>query len=287
MHDLLLRDAHGLDPSLVTEGEWATASSGLVVLPVPPDAEGWLAMGDSASRPRPRSGTLAVVMRALLSRAAMVSGRAAARPPRLSAASLDRAETDVRWAARILLTLMIDAMPSIDARVRLWRASTDPAGAGAAARLRGLQGRSGSAALPSEIADLAITSVLGACASDISALRSGRTRIERLASVQMDLALARVGGSLALGGPPAARAMERAAPWTALAPLHDARAVRRSLASAPHGASTPQGMAQRRYGWHGGAPSTIDAIAHDAQRPAWVVAATISRALHGRAMSAR
>lgn len=282
MQDFLMRDAHGLDPSLVTEGEWATASSGLAVSPVPLDAEGWLAMSDSASRPRPRSGTLAVVMRALLSRAAMVSERAAARPLGLSAAALDRAETDVRWAARILLTLTIDAMPAIDARVRLWRASTDPAGAGAAARLRRLQGRSGGASLPPEFADLAITSVLEACASDISSLRSGRTRIERLASANMDLALARAGGSLKPDGPPAARAMERAAPWTALAPLHDARAVRRSLASALYGASTPQGMAQRRYGWHGGAPSTIDAIAHDAQRPAWVVAATISRALHGR-----
>ena len=255
------RDAHGLDPALVTDSEWATASAGLAVVPLPTTAEGWLALRWPAGSARPRSGTLAVVMRALLARAARASAAASVSPSRVSAAEIDRAETDLRWAARILLTLAIDAMPAIDARVRVWRASFD--------------------ALPPEIASLAIGAVLEACAADISSLRSGRTRIERLASAQMDLALARAEASLPARPGPAGRAMERAAPWCALVPLHDARAAARTLAAQLQPPGTEGGMAQRRYGWHGGAPRTIDEVARDAQRPSWVAAAAIGRALQG------
>lgn len=260
-HARIERDAHLLDPSLVTDSEWATASAGLAVVPLPSTAEGWLELRWPAGSPRPRSGTLAVVMRALLARAARASATATASPSRLRAAEIDRAETDLRWAARILLTLAIDAMPAIDARVRVWRASSD--------------------GLPAEIASLAIGAVLEACAADISALRSGRTRIERLASAQMDLALARAGPSRAARPSPASRAMERAAPWCALAPLHDARATARSLTGQLQPPGTQVGMAQRRYGWHGGAPRTLDEVARDAQRPTWVAAAAVGRALQG------
>lgn len=260
-HERIERDAHGLDPALVTDSEWATASAGLAVVPLPSTAEGWLALRGAAGSSRPRSGTLAVVMRALLARAARASATASSSPSGLCAAEIDRAETDLRWAARILLTLAIDAMPAINARVRVWRASRE--------------------GLPAEIASLAIGAVLEACAADISSLRSGRTRIERLASAQVDLALARADPSLTARAGPVGRAMERAAPWCALVPLHDARAAARSLAAQLQPPGTHGGMAQRRYGWHGGAPRTIDEVAHEAQRPAWVVAASIGRALQG------
>jgi hypothetical protein len=288
-HEWMARDARGLDPSLVTDSEWVVASSGLVVMPPPRSAEGWLAVRMPDGAARPRSGTLAVVMRALLARAASVSAAASAKATRgssrVSAAALDRAETDLRWAARILLTLTVDAMPAIDARVRVWRASADGAR---------------SAALPPQLASMAIGAVLEACAADISSLRSGRTRIERLATAQVDLALARTNTSVRAGSSqrtdtsartgaspradaaPAQRAMERAAPWTALVPLHDARAAQRSFAGPLHPAGTSGGMAQLRYGWHGGAPQTIDEIACHMQRPPWVVAAAIGRELVAR-----
>lgn len=261
VHERIERDAHGLDPALVTDSEWATASAGLAVLPLPSTAEGWLALRGAAGSARPSSGTLAVVMRALLARAARASATASLSPSGLRAAEIDRAETDLRWASRILLTLAIDAMPAIDARVRVWRASFD--------------------ALPAVIASFAVRAVLEACAADIGSLRSGRTRIARLASAQMDLALARADPSLTAVPGPAGRAMERAAPWSALVPLHDARAAAHSLVAQLQPAGTQVGMAQRRFGWHGGAPCTIDEIARDTQRPTWVVAAAIGRALQG------
>ena len=274
VHGPIVRDAHGLDPSLVTDSEWAAASAALAVIPLPATADAWLAMRLPPGPARPRSGTLAVVMRALLARAAAVSAAASARSPGLSVAALDRAETDLRWAARILLTLAADAMPAIEARVRVWRASIG-------------EGGTSSARAPADLAALAISAVLDACAADISALRSGRTRIERLASAQVDLALARAGTSRPPDASHARRAMERAAPWCALAPLHDARAVRLGLVGDLRPAGTGAGMAQRRYGWHGGAPQTIDGIAADAQRPTWVVAAAIGRALRGASANPR
>ena len=270
-HQWIVRDAHGLDPSLVTDSEWAAASSGLAVTAQPSTAEGWLAMRIPPGPARPRSGTLAVVMRALLARAASVPASASAvvtgRSSHLSAAMLDRAETDLRWAARILLTLTADAMPAIEARVRVWRASGE---------------RARSVALPPQLAALAIGAVLEACAAEISSLRSGRTRIERLASAQMDLALARTGTPRRTDAASAQRAMERAAPWSALAPLHDDRAERHSLAGPLKPAGTSASMAQLRYGWHGGAPQTIDEIACHMHRPPWVVAAAIGRELMAR-----
>ena len=270
-HERIVRDAHALDPSLVTDSEWAAASAGLAVIPLPSTAEGWLAMRMTTGPSRPRSGTLAVVMRALLARAASVSAAANANAmsgtSRVPAAALDRAETDLRWAARILLTLAADAMPAIDARVRAWRASAEGAR---------------SAALPPEIAALAIGAVLEACGGDISSLRSGRTRIERLASAHMDLALARAGAGTRSQGLGASSAMQRAAPWCALAPLHDARAVRLALAAGAAPEGSPRRMAQLRYGWHGGAPQTVDEISCRTQRPPWVVAAAIGRELTAR-----
>jgi hypothetical protein len=259
------RDSRGLDPALVTDIEWESASSGLAVMPLPADEAGWLAMRWPAGTARPRSGTLAVVMRALLSRAASASVHAAARPARASSAALDRVETDLRWAARILLTLAIDAMPAVDARVRAWSASAEARGV-----------------LPQHAAMMAIRAVLEACTADISSLRSGRTRIERLAGAQMDLALARTPSRTPHDGRLACRALERAAPWAALAPLHDARAMRLGLAAQLEDAGTPRGMAQRRYGWGGIAPQTLEAIAHDSSRPIWVVTAAIGRALAAR-----
>ena len=265
MHARIAHDAHGLDPALVADSEWTAASSGLAVMPMPPTAQGWLALRWPQGLPRPRSGTLAVVMRALLARAASACAPSPSpsRRLQLSAAALDRAETDLRWASRILLTLAVDAMPSIDARVRAWRASD------AGSRR----------ARDPDLAALAIGAVLEACAADISSLRSGRTRIERLAGAHMDLALARADMTPPADGGSARHAMERAAPWCALAPLHDARAVRLSLAGSLRPTGTPAGMAQLRLGWHGGAPQTIDDIAPVAERPAWVVAAAIGRVL--------
>jgi hypothetical protein len=288
-HEWMAHDAHGLDPSLVTDSEWVLASAGLAVIPLPPTAEGWLSMRIPQGTARPRSGTLAVVMRALLARAASAAAAAssmpAGAPSRLPASELDRAETDLRWAARILLTLTADAMPAIDARVRVWRASiTDAREAERLPRL----------------ADLAIGAVLEACAGDIASLRSGRTRIERLASAQMDLALARADttmraeASLRQGiarsaaasrraeAMSAQRAMERAVRWSSLGPLHDDRAAQRALAGPLHAAGTSGRLAQMRFGWHGGAPQTIAEIAHQTQRPTWVVAATIGRLLMAR-----
>jgi hypothetical protein len=265
VHERIVDDARGLDPSLVTDLEWAAASSGLAAIPLPSTEAGWRSMRMPQGAASPRGGTLAVVMRALLARAASVSAQACACPARVSAAALDRAETDLRWAARILLTLTVDAMPAIDARVRVWRTSAD--GARSAAR-------------PPGIAALAIGAVLEACAADISSLRSGRTRIERLASAQMDLALARA--SLRMDAGPVRHAMERAAPWCALAPLLDARAVRLSLAGPLQPTGTSGSMAQMRYGWHAGKPQTIDEIARHMLRPPWVVAAAIGRELMAR-----
>lgn len=264
-HARMVGDAHGLDPQLVTDTEWRIASSGLAVAPLPSTGAGWLAMRWQDGAPRPRAGTLAVVMRALLARAASVAAEASARPTRVSNSALDRAETDLRWAARILLTLAIDAMPALDARVRAWRASAAPADG-----------------TDPDIGQMALASVLEACAADISALRSGRTRIERLASAQMDLALARAGAQRAAEGGWGRRAMARAAPWCELAPLHDARAARLACAQRCQPAITPRGMLQLRYGWHGGAPHTIDEIARIAERPSWVVAGAIGRALSAR-----
>jgi len=262
-------DSRGLDPALVTDLEWEIASSGLAVMPLPANEAGWLAMRWPAGTARPRSGTLAVVMRALLSRAASASVRVAARPARASSAALDHVETDLRWAARILLTLACDAMPAVDARVRAWAASAEV--------------RSG---LPEHVAVMAIRAVLEACAADISSLRSGRTRIERLASAQMDLALARTTSSAVPDVLSARRAMERAVPWAALVPLHDARAARLGLAAQLEDAGTPRGMAQRRYGWGGNAPQTLDAIACESSRPTWVVDAAIGRVLAARRRNA-
>jgi hypothetical protein len=156
-------------------------------------------------------------------------------------------------------------MPAVDARVRAWSAS---------AAARGV--------LPQHAAMMAIRAVLEASAADMSSLRSGRTRIERLAGAQMDLALARAHGRAPHDGRLASRALERAAPWAALAPLHDARAVRLGLAAQLEDAGTPRGMAQRRYGWGGIAPQTLEAIARDSGRPMWVVAAAIGRAVVAR-----
>ncbi len=267
VRDAIVHDARGLDPSLVADSEWAGASAGLAVVPLPSTAALWLSMRMPQGPARPPGGTLAVVMRALLARAASVSAQAGACPARVSAAALDRAETDLRWAARILLTLAIDAMPAIEARVRVWRSSA----AGAA-----------SEEMPPELAALAIRAVLEATAGEVASLRTGRTRIDRLASAQMDLALARAGAAARVRGSVAGAAMERAAPWCAMAPLHDARAVRLSLACHAAAEGSPPWMAQRRYGWHGGAPQTIDEIADHVQRPQWVVAASIGRALMAR-----
>ena len=267
MRDRILRDAHGLDPMLVTDAEWAAASSGLAVAHPPSTAEGWIGMRPPQGSAQLRSGTLAVVMRALLARSASACVPPSPRRARMPAAALDRAETDLRWAARILLTIVIDAMPAISARVRVWRASV------AGAR---------PAELPQAIAVLAIGAVVEACTADISSLRSGRTRIDRLASAQMDLALARAGTALGSDGRRTGDAMERAVPWCAIAPLRDARAARLALAGPLEPATTARGMLQLRYGWNGGAPHTIDDIAQAAGRPAWVVAGAIGRALTAR-----
>lgn len=289
--EMIERDARGFDPALVTDVEWESASSGLAVMPLPANEAGWLGMRWPVGTARPRSGTLAVVMRALLSRAASASVHAAARPARASTAALDHVETDLRWAARILLTLAMDAMPAIDARVRAWRASESghgalggprPAGSAGGAPLRDIAGHQDRAGPHLDVATMAIRAVLEACTADVSSLRSGRTRIERLAGAQMDLALARAPGRIVQDDAALCRSMERAAPWTALAPLHDARASRMGLALQLEPCDTPRGMAQLRYGWVGIAPRRLEEIANDTQRPTWVVAAAIGRVLVAR-----
>jgi hypothetical protein len=289
--------ARGIAVRDVSEPEWAAASAGLAVAALP--AEGALSLRWPAGIPRPRCGALAVVARALSARAAShaasLSARAtshaasASRPAAASArrertrtaTALDRSETDIRWASRIMLTIATDSMAAVAARVKAWRASGE-----------------GVPLSDRELESLALRSILEACGSDVASLRSGRTRIDRLAGAQMDLALARATATrtrtsrvrLPAHGEAGAARRELALPWSRMAPLHDARAARLGLSawcSAPAAhtcasATMPEGMLQRRYGWHGGAPMTMEEIAAEAGRPEWVVANAVARAWRGR-----
>lgn len=269
MRERMLADAAGADAHAPTREEWHAATQGLSVghfmvadawQPGPAGA----ARGSAAMAPQPAH---AIVMRALLS-------RAAACPARPGASELDRAETDIRWAARLLLTLAHAAMPALERRIRVWMS-------GLASKAKG----EATFAIPG----IVVHAVLEACRTEAGALRRGRIRIERLAGSELDLALART-EAVARSSKVAARAeaeparvddtLATAAPWVSLAPLHDERAGRLGLASRARGAAPRTGkeMLAWRHGWDGGAPSTLDEIALAADRPRWVVASAIDRA---------
>lgn len=272
VRERLLGDAAGIPAHAPSPAEWKAASHGLAV-----GASG--AWGASAAPPSaadpadPPGGTPlvahAIVMRALLA-------RAAACPLRPSASELDRAETDIRWAVRLLLTLTRASKPALERRIRVWLAGLD---------------RATAQAYQAQMPALAARAVLEACRTDAAGLRRGRVRIERLASAELDLALARVGASGIAGavdpvsesgkaGGGVGDALASAAPWAALAPLHD------GCAEAPAATEVPRKAAPRsasemlawREGWDGSPPSTLDEIAAAAERPRWVVARSIDRA---------
>lgn len=242
--------------------------SDLAVVAWPDEAGAFLrrfTRGAGTERARASDGQRLVALRFLLWRAGVELRALRGSDP---GPGVDRVETLLRWAARLRLSLVEQALPGAIDRLRAMRGG----------RLEGLP--------PASMRRAIVVAVEASCRAVDQAMESelalGRARLGSLAALEVERSLA---GSAWLRPGTAGRdaptelprgLRERAVPWTAVVPLRDDLAVAAIVSGHP---GAP--LLVRRMGWDGGAPASPAQVAEMFGVPARLAAQRIAEAFRG------
>ncbi|MSR29009.1 MAG: hypothetical protein EXS03_05465 [Phycisphaerales bacterium] len=229
----------------------------------PRSGDEWLRITrTSAGRPQECSNAQLMACRFLLYSVRVWASKPGSERERVEA--IDRAETDLRWAAALLHSLLGSAMPAVSRRMRLWLKRDE-------------------ISVPPQVAQAIVLASAAALFELVShappeQIAQRRVRVDRAVALAVDRALSSMEPPLR-DGPQGGRGPSRFDPFHAVAPwIAFVNALSRRVAGAP-AARSESALWDLRLGLSGTAPLTLTEIAITQRVPSRIVARRLARSL--------